>query len=86
MSINTFVRGVGVGVTHTEKLLIRKFKKVSKINGLDEEQEDAEPAIDKNSKLNLKDQTKTRKRFNHRQRFHLVGQDQCNLHNRRHEL
>ena len=34
-SINIFVRGVGVGLTHTENLMINKLRKVSETSGLE---------------------------------------------------
>ena len=44
-SINNFVREVGVGLTHTENLMIKKLRKVREINGLELDQEEAEPSI-----------------------------------------
>ena len=51
-SINLFVRVVGVGLTHIEKLMVKKLKEVCEINGLDMDQEGAEPTIGKNFKTN----------------------------------
>ena len=42
-SINIFVRGVGVGLTHTENLMIKKLREVRKTNGLELGEEEAEP-------------------------------------------
>ena len=45
-SINIFVRGVGVGLTHTENLMIKNFREVRDTNGLELDEEEAEPVID----------------------------------------
>ena len=45
MSINIFVRGMGVGLTHTEYLMIKKLREVRETNGLELDQEEAEPTI-----------------------------------------
>ena len=50
MSINIFVRGVGVGLTHTKNLMIKKFREVRETNGLELDQEEAEPTIGRNFK------------------------------------
>ena len=47
-SINIFVRGVGVGLTHTENLMIKKFRDMRETNGLELDQEKAEPTIGRN--------------------------------------
>ena len=47
-SINIFVRGVGVGLTHTENLMIKKLSEVRETNGLELDQEEAEPTIGSN--------------------------------------
>ena len=47
-SINIFVRGVGVGLTHTENLMIRKLREVRETCGLELEGEEAEPTIGRN--------------------------------------
>ena len=41
-SINIFVRGVGVGLTHTKNLMVKKLREVRETNGLElgEEKED----------------------------------------------
>ena len=44
-SINTFVRGVGVGLTHTENLMIKKLREVRETSGLELDGEEAEPTI-----------------------------------------
>ena len=44
-SINIFVRGVGVGLTHTENLMIKKLKEVRETSGLELEEEEPEPTI-----------------------------------------
>ena len=49
-SINVFVRGMGVGLTHTEKLMIKKLREVRVTNGLGLDQEEAEPTIERNFK------------------------------------
>ena len=38
----------GVGLTHTEKLLIQKHREVRENNGLELDQDEAEPAIERN--------------------------------------
>ena len=47
-SINIFVRGVGVGLTHTENLIIKNLRELKKTNGLELDQEEAEPNIGRN--------------------------------------
>ena len=49
-SINIFVRGVGVGLTQTKNLMIKKLRKVRETNGLELDQEEAEPTIGKKIK------------------------------------
>ena len=49
-SINIFVRGVGVGLTHTENLMIKKLREVRETNGLELDQEEGEPTIGRNFK------------------------------------
>ena len=49
-SINIFVRGVGVGLTHTENLMIKKLREVREKCGLELEGEEAEPIIGRNFK------------------------------------
>ena len=49
-SIKIFVRGMGVGFTHTEYLVIKKLRKVRETNGLELDQEEAEPTIEQNFK------------------------------------
>ena len=50
MSIIIFVRGVGVGLTHTNNLMIKKLREVREINGLELGEEKAEPTIGRNFK------------------------------------
>ena len=47
-SINFFVRGVGVGLTHTESLMIKKLREVEETSGLELDGEEAEPTIGRN--------------------------------------
>ena len=49
-SSNIFVRGVGVGLTHTENLLIKKLREVRETSGLELDGEEAEPTIGRNFK------------------------------------
>ena len=49
-SINFFVRGVGVGLTHTINLMIKKLREVRETNGLELGEEEAEPTIGRNFK------------------------------------
>ena len=49
-SIIIFVRGVGVGLTHTENLMIKKLREVRATNGLKLDVEEAELAIGRNFK------------------------------------
>ena len=49
-SINIFVRGVGVGLTHTENLMIKKLREVREKCGLELEGEEVEPTIGRNFK------------------------------------
>ena len=49
-SINFFVRGVGVGLTHTENLMIKKLREVRETCGMELEGEEAEPTIGRNFK------------------------------------
>ena len=49
-SINIFVRGVGVGLTHNENLMIKKLREVRDTNGLELGEEEAEPTIAQNFK------------------------------------
>ena len=49
-SINIFVRGVGVGLTHTKNLMIKKLREVRETKGLEWNQEEAEPTIGRNFK------------------------------------
>ena len=45
-----FVRGVGLGLTHTENFMIKKLREVRETSGLELDQEEAEPTIGKNFK------------------------------------
>ena len=49
-SINVFVRGVGVGLIHTENLMIKKLKEVREANELELDEEEPEPNIGRNFK------------------------------------
>ena len=49
-SINIFVRGVGVGLTHTKNLMIKKLREVRETSGLELDEEQAEPTIGRNFK------------------------------------
>ena len=49
-SIKIFVRGVGVGLTHTENLMIKKLREVRETSGLELDGEAAEPTIGRNFK------------------------------------
>ena len=53
-SINIFVRGVGVGLTHTKNLIIKKLREVRETNGLELGEEEAEPTIGQNFKTKFK--------------------------------
>ena len=48
--MNIFVRGVGVGLTHTKNLTIKKLREVGEISGLEPGEEEAEPSIGRNFK------------------------------------
>ena len=50
-SINIFVRGVGVGLTHTENLMIEKLREMRETNGLDLDLKEAKPTIGRNFKI-----------------------------------
>ena len=52
-SINIFVRGVGVRLTHTKNLMIKKLREMRETNGLDLDQEEAEPTIGRKFKTNF---------------------------------
>ena len=47
-SINIFVRGVGVGLTHTENLVIKKLREVRETSELELDGEEAEPTVGRN--------------------------------------
>ena len=49
-SINILVRGVGVGLTHTKNLMIKKLREVRETNGLKLGEEEVEPTIGRNFK------------------------------------
>ena len=49
-TINIFVRKVGVGLTHTENLMIKKLREVRETSGLELDGEEAEPTIGRNFK------------------------------------
>ena len=56
-----FCPGVGVGLTHTENLMIKKLKEVRETSELELEEEELEPTIGRNFKRNLKYPMSTRK-------------------------
>ena len=45
VSINIFVRGVEVGLTHTKNLMKKKFREVRETSGQELDEEEAEPTI-----------------------------------------
>ena len=49
-SIKIFVRGVGVGLTHTENLMIKKLREVRETSELELDEEEPEPTIGRNFK------------------------------------
>ena len=49
-SINIFVRGVGVGLNHTKKLMTKKLREVKETSGLKLDEEEAEPTTGRNFK------------------------------------
>ena len=49
-SINIFVRGVGVGLTHTKNLMIKKLNEVRETSELELDEEEAEHTIGRNFK------------------------------------
>ena len=49
-SINIFVRGVGIGLTHTEILMIKKLREVRETSELERDEEEPEPTIGRNLK------------------------------------
>ena len=51
-AIKILVRGVGVGLTHTKNLMIKKLRET---NGLELDQEGAEPTIGNSFKTKLND-------------------------------
>ena len=71
-SINIFVRGVGVGLTHTKNLMIKKLREVRETKGLELDQAEAEPTIGRVCKT----------------KFGIPNEysDKSDLHNGRHEL
>ena len=54
MSINTFVRRVRVGLTHTKNLMKKKLREMRKTNGLELDQKEVEPTLGKSSRSSLK--------------------------------
>ena len=52
-SIKIFVRRVGVGLTHTKNLMIKKLGELRETNGLDLDLEEAEPTIERNFKTKV---------------------------------
>ena len=52
-SINIFVRGLGVGLTHTKNLMIKKLREVRETNGLELGEEEAEPTIGRYFKFEI---------------------------------
>ena len=49
-SINFFVRGLWVGLTHTENLMVKKLREVREASGLELNGEETEPTIGRNFK------------------------------------
>ena len=49
-SINIFVRGVGVGLTYTKNLMVKKLRELRETSGLELDEEEAEPTIGRNFK------------------------------------
>ena len=49
-SINIFVRGMGVGLNHTENLMIKMLREMRETNKLELDKEKAEPTVGKNFK------------------------------------
>ena len=49
-SITIFVRGVGVGFTHTKILIIKKLREMREVNGLKLNHEEVEPTVGRNFK------------------------------------
>ena len=49
-SKNIFDRGVGVGLTHTKNLMIKKLREVRETSGLELDEEETEPTIGRNFK------------------------------------
>ena len=60
-SINIFVRGVAVGLTHTKNLMIKILREVRETSGLELGEEEAELTIGRNFKRNLKFPMNTRR-------------------------
>ena len=52
-SINVFVRGVGVVLTLSKNLMIRKLRELRETSGLELDEEEAEPTIGRNFKTKL---------------------------------
>ena len=52
-SIIIFVRGVWVGLTHTENLIIKKLREVRETSELELDEEEAEPTIGRNFKKKI---------------------------------
>ena len=52
-SINIFVRGVEVGLTHAQNLMIKKLREVRETSGLELDEEEAEPIIGRNFKTKI---------------------------------
>ena len=52
-SINIFFRGVGVGLTHAENLMIKKIREVRETNWLELDQEEAEPTRNFKTKFEI---------------------------------
>ena len=52
-SINIFVRAVGVGLTHTKKLMIKKLRARRETGGLDLDQEEVESTIGRKTKFEI---------------------------------
>ena len=59
-SINIVVRGVGLRLSHTKILMIKKLREIRETNGLELKQEELSPPLEEVSRQNSKYQTSTR--------------------------
>ena len=60
-SINIFVRGVGLGRTHTNNLKFKKLREIRETNGLELDQEEVEATSGRNFKTKFEIPNYTRK-------------------------